>query len=409
MKSSHALKLAPLFLIITIDSMGMGLLIPSLTAILIVPNHYNIASHLLPAQRQEWYGIIMSIYMLCWFFSASLLGDLSDQIGRKRVLAICLIGAAAAYTLLGIAAAYNSLTLMIMSRIIGGFTAGSQAIAQAAIADVSDENNKAHCLGMIIMFSSLGFIAGPLLGGILSYHHLVSWFSLSTPFYFAAVLSLINIVLLYMLFKETFVAPHTVHIDWTRSVKILATGFKRQSIRHILIVFTLFMFSWGIYYCFISVFLATKLHFNNIQIALLMAVMAVGFSIGSGFLAGRSTRYVSLNKSIVVCIVLSSLFILGTAIGNGILAWVFAFLIGTFLSISYALLLTLASNQVTANEQGWIMGVTSSVNALAMGISLLLSGITASIGITDIMLISAVFMLISGAVCLLAYRGAVAS
>ena len=189
-------KVLPLLLIILIDSMGMGLLIPSLTAIMIIPQQHNIASHLQPDQRQMWYGVIMSTYMLAWFFSASILGDLSDQVGRKKILSLCMAGSIIAFSLTGIAATVESLTLLIISRILGGLIAGSQAIAQAAIIDVSDADSKAQHLGLIIMTASVGYIAGPLLGGILSDHHLSSWFFLYTPFYFAALQILLYVIIM---------------------------------------------------------------------------------------------------------------------------------------------------------------------------------------------------------------------
>ena len=82
--------------------------------------------------------------MLCWFFGSSLLGDLSDQVGRKKSLSICLIGSFLGYICAALSVSIGSMALMFFGRIVAGFTAGSQPIAQAAIIDSSEEAHKAR-------------------------------------------------------------------------------------------------------------------------------------------------------------------------------------------------------------------------------------------------------------------------
>src|SRR5579864_9256292 len=92
-ETKSLLKAAPLFLVIAIDSMGLGILFPILSAMLI--SH---ASHFLPGSTSDFsrellYGVTIGIYMIAWFFGSAMLGDLSDIMGRKKSLMICLIGA----------------------------------------------------------------------------------------------------------------------------------------------------------------------------------------------------------------------------------------------------------------------------------------------------------------------------
>src|SRR5262249_44495057 len=150
------------------------------------------------------------IYMFCWFFGAALLGDYSDQVGRKKALMICLIGAFLSYLLSAFAVETQSLALLLVGRIVAGITAGSQSIAQAAIVDMSSPEHKARNLGTMLFAISLGFVFGPLAGGVLSDHSLLPIFTYAMPFYFAAGISFINAVLLFFLFKETFVQTQKV-------------------------------------------------------------------------------------------------------------------------------------------------------------------------------------------------------
>ena len=161
-------KMFPLLLVLFIDSMGMGLFFPVLSSLIIDPSLHFLHHEYSTESRQFIYGVVLSIYMFAWFFGAALLGDVSDFIGRKKSLLICLLGAALGYFGAGLAVTFKSLTLMIIGRLIAGFTAGSQAIAQAAIVDVSTDITKSRNMSWMIFTLSLGFLVGPIIGGVLS-------------------------------------------------------------------------------------------------------------------------------------------------------------------------------------------------------------------------------------------------
>ena len=160
--------MVPLFLVLAIDSMGLGILFPILSAMIIDPSSTFLATTTPNLMREFYYGAIIGIYMIAWFFGSAILGDLSDIIGRKKALLICLIGACFSYLLAGISFYLHSLTLLIIGRIIAGFTCGSQPIAQAAIVDISAPEHKARNVGYILLAVSLGFVFGPLAGGFLN-------------------------------------------------------------------------------------------------------------------------------------------------------------------------------------------------------------------------------------------------
>src|SRR3990167_8481932 len=96
-KKSALFTMAPLFLVLLIDGMGLGLLFPILNNIIVDPSNPFISIALSPSLRAILYGFIVGIYMIAWFFGAAILGDYSDHVGRKRALMICLIGAFAGY------------------------------------------------------------------------------------------------------------------------------------------------------------------------------------------------------------------------------------------------------------------------------------------------------------------------
>src|SRR3990167_9514251 len=143
-ESTHTIKrttfaaIAPLFLVLFIDGMGLSLLFPVLNSIIVDPHSDFLATSVFDSTRDLLYGVTVGIFMICWFFGAAFLGDLSDMIGRKKALMICLMGSFLGYLLSAFAVLAHSLLFLIIGRVVAGFTAGSQPIAQAAIVDISE-------------------------------------------------------------------------------------------------------------------------------------------------------------------------------------------------------------------------------------------------------------------------------
>ncbi len=205
MPNKRFFDLLPLLIIIFIDTMGIALIIPLLNPLFI-----DIATSILPAkailiERNFLYGLTLGIYSLAAFFGAPTLGHLSDQLGRKKVLSICLSGTLMGYLVSAMGVLTHSVSLILLGRILDGFTAGALSTAQAAIIDMSSDKNKTTNIGYIMLAVSLGLITGPLLSGTLSNPRWITWFTLNTPFYLAAMLSLFNVIYLQVAFRETLI------------------------------------------------------------------------------------------------------------------------------------------------------------------------------------------------------------
>lgn len=380
-KTSFLKSASPLFLILFIDGMGLGLVIPILNGLLFDPQSTFLARYTLSESAHNIiYGSIIGIFMLCWFFGAAILGDLSDKIGRKKSLLICLIGAFLSYVLSAIAVSFSSIGLMLLGRMIAGFTSGSQPIAQAAIIDLSEPEDRARNIGYILLSLSLGFIVGPLFGGILSDNHLVSLFNFSTPFYFAGLVSGLNILLLMAIFHETFVSkPTTFAINPYQAIHIFIAAFQHKSIRKLSIILFIFIFGWSSYYSFISLYLLKVHGFTPTQVSLFMAVMGIGFGIGNGFLTNFFARLFTLRNNLLWSIVIASVCTgLTFVFTSNLFNWLIVAPLACAISVAYASLLTLFSTQVDKDSQGWVMGITGSVMAFVWAINGISVGILAT-------------------------------
>ncbi|MCX7124613.1 MAG: MFS transporter [Gammaproteobacteria bacterium] len=379
-ETQSLLKVAPLFLVIAIDSMGLGILFPILSAMLISHHSQFLSIDTSNFLRELIYGVTIGIYMIAWFFGSAILGDLSDIMGRKKSLMICLIGATLGYVISAIAIGFHSILFLIVGRVLAGFTAGSQPIAQAAIVDVSAPENRARNIGYILLAVSIGFVLGPIMGGVLSNNHLVNWLNFATPLYFAGILSFLNCIVLYFTFSETFIRTKKIKIRLHCAIQIFIEAFKSKSIRMLSLVLLIETAGWSEYFSFVSQFLLRRFHYSASEISFFIAVLAVGFSIGFGFLVNPVVKRFNLQNAVIVNLLIAAILCLITAMThNAAVIWIGAVLIGMSVALLYSILITIFSNQVSAQEQGWVMGITNSVSALSFGITSLMSGFAADL------------------------------
>ena len=204
-------KAALAFILITValDMIALGIIIPVLP---LYAEHF----HATPLQIGWLTGIYSGVQILC----TPLLGRLSDRVGRRPVLIVSLAGTALGFLVMGWA---SSLSLLFVARIIDGATGGNISTAQAYIADVTAPENRSRAMGLIGAAFGLGFTFGPMIGGILSR------ISYGAPFYFAAALAAVNVVLLYFFLPESLSPEHRSHPHKrTRLTEVFQHGHGRM-------------------------------------------------------------------------------------------------------------------------------------------------------------------------------------
>jgi DHA1 family tetracycline resistance protein-like MFS transporter len=171
---------------VTLDAVGVGMIMPVLPELLTALTHADsIAAH---------YGILLGLYALMQFLCAPLLGALSDRFGRRPVILVSLAGATLDYLVMASAMA---LPVLYIGRIISGVTGATLSVASAAVADVTPQDGRAQRFGLIGACFGLGFIAGPLLGGI------AGSFGIHYPFLLAMALNGGNFLLALFFLPET--------------------------------------------------------------------------------------------------------------------------------------------------------------------------------------------------------------
>jgi len=370
-------RLLPLFMVILIDVMGIVLVLPVLTVLILQPDSTLVPSGTSPFLRDFYYGFAMALYPLLMFFSTPILGDLSDRFGRKSILIGCLWLSAISYFVSVASIGYNSLFLFLISRAIAGLAAGTQPIASAAIIDASTSETKTKNLAWVVFFSSIGLIIGPLVGGITAESQMTSWFTFKTPFYLAGLISLLNAAFLYWAYDEerTTTKQHEA-IQLTKGFMLFLAAFLQKRFRMLSVLFLCYMLSWSLYYQTINWFLLYEFHYTSAQLGLFTGFIGVVFALTTSVVVRLLLKYItSETKTYGICSLLMAVAACGSALSNSEIAqWLWMILLAGSEVLCFTFILSIFSNLADKEAQGWIMGVTGSLGAISWALGGLLAG-----------------------------------
>lgn len=398
-----------LFLTLFVDSLGFGILIPIIPQLLANPRS---TFFLLPSglSVQDGYvllGYLVAIFPIMQFLATPILGQLSDAYGRKKILAISLFGTCISYAIFALAIYSKNIPLLFASRALDGITGGNISVAQAAIADITTPENRVKNFGLIGAAFGIGFIIGPYLGGKLSDPGVVSWFNATTPFWFAAILSFINVMSVLFILPETLKnASKTVTIAWNKSVQHIAEAIAFKDLRVVFLTVFLFFSGFTFFTTFFSVFLINKFSFSQGNIGDFFSYVGIWIAITQVVLTRALSKRVKESKILRI-----------TFIGAGIgvllfflprVSWQLLFVVpvfSAFIGLSMANVTALISKSKGELVQGEILGINASVQALAQALPPILSGYIAATLVPEApIIVSGVIMIISGLVFLLFYK-----
>ncbi|HMW38622.1 MAG: TCR/Tet family MFS transporter [Saprospiraceae bacterium] len=191
-----------IFLTVFLDVTGFGLIIPVLPRLIQELGHVSIS------EASPIGGWMAASYSIMLFLFAPIMGGLSDQFGRRTVLMLCLAAFGLDYIIQALA---PNLTWLFAGRIIAGITGATYSVAGAYIADVSSAEKRAQNFGLIGAAFGLGFIVGPLLGGVLAEY------GLRIPFYGAAVLVFLNFLFGFFVLPESLAESNRRKFDFRRA------------------------------------------------------------------------------------------------------------------------------------------------------------------------------------------------
>jgi MFS transporter, DHA1 family, tetracycline resistance protein len=335
-----------------LDVLGIGLIIPVLPALI---GQFTQSAD----QQAHWYGWLAATYGVAQFFFTPLLGALSDRFGRRPLLLLSIFGLGLGFLLQGLA---TSLMMLLVVRIFSGATAASFVIANAYTADVTPPEERAKAFGMLGAAFGIGFIIGPVVGGILSD------INIHFPFYFAASLSLLNWLYGFFFLPESLAADKRAPFSIKRAnpFSALAHLGKLRSIGGLVGVFALTVFAQFILQTTWVLYTHFRFDWSPKENGYALFVVGIVSVIVQGGLQSRLLKL--LGETRLTLIGITSGVLAFTAYGLATQGWMmYCIIFANFMSFAVApTLQSIISKAVGESEQGVTQGALSSINSVAI-------------------------------------------
>ncbi len=347
MKNKKALTL--IFLTVFIDLLGFGILIP------ILPTFATVKLHM----DETAIGIVLAVYSFMQFIFNPLFGKLSDKYGRKPLITLSLLLNAIGYVIF---AYTNSFTLLIISRVVGGIGGSSVSVAMAYIADITTKKDRSHGMGMIGAAFGLGFVFGPLIGGLLSkYGYEITGFG-AAAFSFIAFLTTVFFLPESNLNFNKLEEVKRKILDITALKKV----FTHPNVGMLIVLFFIQTFAMANIYGTFALIGYEHYHFTDMQNGLMYGILGLVSAIVQGGLLKYIAKYMD-QKNLLKFGSLAMMLGLGLIPYGGNFAGLA--IIVSLMSIGGGILqptiLSMISTIAPDTEQGITLGTNQSMSSLA--------------------------------------------
>lgn len=341
-----------IFITVLIDVIGFGIIIPVMPGLISSLKHVDIST-------AAKYGSYLTVaYAFTQFVFAPVLGNLSDKFGRRTVLLCSLFGFGVDYIFMALAPTYGWL---FIGRIIAGVTGSSFTTAAAYIADISTVENRAKNFGMLGAAFGLGFIVGPLLGGV------ISDLGQRAPFYAAAVLALLNWAYGFFVLPESLKKENRRKFEWKRAnpvgslqqlIKYPAVAALIVSILLLYIAAHAVMSNW-------NYFTIHRFNWSNKMVGISLAVVGVLVALVQAGLTRIINPKIGSEKSLYYGLAFYAVGMLLFGLADQ--SWMmFVFLVPYCLGgIAQPALQSVMAGKVPPNAQGELQGAITSTMSLA--------------------------------------------
>ncbi|MFC3614395.1 TCR/Tet family MFS transporter [Lutimaribacter marinistellae] len=356
------LSLAFILITVGIDAMGIGLILPIMPALITEVQGGTLSDAAL------WGGVLSASFAVMQFLFGPVLGNLSDAYGRRPVLLVSLAVMTLDYLVMALA---GSIWLLLLGRIVGGITAATHSTAGAYMADISAPEEKAARFGLLGAALGLGFVAGPVLGGLLG--------ELGTraPFYAAALLAGLNFLLGFFVMRETVPADGRRPFQWRQAGPLgafRALG-RLPGIRPLLSVYFLYSVAVYVYPAIWAYFTAARFDWSPQMIGVSLGLYGISMALVQGVLIRPATSWLGERGAVIAGFGFEAVaFAILSVLASGTIALILIPVTALGALVQPAITAIL-SRRVDASRQGELQGVMASLHALSMILSPLGMGV----------------------------------
>lgn len=349
MPSKHSLVFV--FTTVLIDMIGFGIIMPVMPVLMM-----EITGEALSGAA-DWVGWLMFVYALLQFVFAPILGNLSDRYGRRPVLLLSLFTYAINYLIMGFA---TTLWLLFVGRVLTGMSGATYSVANAVIADSSPPEKRAQNFGLLGMALGLGFIFGPVLGGMLGE------IGPRAPFFAAAGLATLNVIYGYFVLPETLPEAHRRDFDIKRANPIGALLRIRQYPLFMGLALTILLYQIGhhAYPATWAFYTMEKFSWSEAQVGYSLGFVGLLMAIVQGGLIRWVIPRIGSVRAALLGFVAAAFAYLGIATADTGFALYLWCIPSALAGLVMPAIQGLMSNEVPQNEQGELQGMIASLASI---------------------------------------------
>jgi DHA1 family tetracycline resistance protein-like MFS transporter len=331
-----------------IDSMGIGIIIP------VAPKLIMELSGLPLAEAAPIAGWLTLSYALMQFLFSPVLGNLSDKYGRKPILLASLATLAVDYVLIGLA---PTLAWLFVGRIIAGIAGATFATANAVVADIIPPEKRAKYFGLNGAAWGMGFVIGPVIGGLLGQY------GPRVPFFAAAAFTAVNFLIALAVMRETLPPADRREFSARRANALGALQSMRRIPGAMLVLFVLLMYQIGhdtLPSTWVWVTMA-KFGWTERDVGLSLAVLGFGTIIVQGGLVGLFTKRIGEHRTALLGLGCGAVGFVGYAFATTPTMLFASVPLGCLIGLTMPALRAILSRATPANAQGELQGAIAGI------------------------------------------------
>ena len=351
-------RLPVLFLLITVavDAIGIGIIMPVMPDLLIELGADDLS------MAATWGGVLAASFAVMQFLFGPTIGSLSDRFGRRPVLLASLTVMALDYLVMALASA---MWMLLVARMIGGITSATQSTASAYMADISDPEKKAQNFGLIGAAFGIGFILGPLIGGLLGE------LGPRAPFIAAAALAGANVLFGWFILTETVTDAIRRPFSWVRANPVggLIHVARLPGLTRLLVATFFYNVAFFVYPSVWAYYTQERFAWEPSMVGVSLAVFGASMALVQGGLIRLVIPRLGEHRTVIAGFTINILAFTVYALATD--GWqIFALAPITSLGIiAGPALQGIMSRTASDDQQGELQGVLTSISAIAIIIS----------------------------------------
>ncbi len=355
--------LFPIFFVIFMDNFGFGVIFNMIPTVFL-DTHF----HLLPrstsdATRNFFLAITFGVFPLTQLFGAPLIGDFADHFGRKKALYLTILAVTLGYIVSGMALSINSLTLLILSRLVTGFFAGNLSVCLAAIADLSpDEHSRARNFSHVTTLFGLSWIFAMVISGYVSDPALLGKHGPMVVFLVTALFSFLSFLAVKFFYDESCTSQSQVKFDLLKGIKNIGEALVLKKVRTLFVAYFFWVIGWGMMIQWYPAYAIEAFRATPFSTTTWMTIFGITWTLGSSILNNLLLKRL---HSVSIAVI-GSILITVCLAANIFIPWFILFNLvltagAIFAAFTMCNTMNLTSMAAPPDVQGKVMGLSQSI------------------------------------------------